>query len=91
MSKMEFLRQYEAEKFKKQKCIQHCGTPCTYIKKEKVGYQTRNNPFYFATDVKIHVSGESECPPSLNYQYLHADFCFMGNIARIYMRDTKNH
>ena len=28
MSKTEFLDPLEAEKFKKQKCVQFCGTPC---------------------------------------------------------------
>ena len=28
MSKMEFLDPLEAEKLKKQKCVQFCGTPC---------------------------------------------------------------
>ena len=29
MSKMKFLGLQEADKFKKQKCIQYCGTPCS--------------------------------------------------------------
>ena len=29
MSKMEFLDPLEAEKFKKQKCVQFCRTPCS--------------------------------------------------------------
>ena len=34
MSKMEFLDALEAEKFKKQKCIQFCWTPCiTHLEK----------------------------------------------------------
>ena len=33
MSKMEFLDPLEAEKFKKQKCVQFCRTPCIlYVK-----------------------------------------------------------
>ena len=31
MSKMELLGVLEAEKLKKQKCKQYCGTPCTWL------------------------------------------------------------
>ena len=33
---MEFLDPLEAEKFKKQKCVQFCGTPCSNIDLEVV-------------------------------------------------------
>ena len=41
MSKMEFVNPFKAEKFKKQKCVQFCGTPCIFIMEP---YQASENP-----------------------------------------------
>ena len=40
MSNMEFLDTQEAEKFKKQKWIQYCGTPCRSSAKMTIGYSS---------------------------------------------------
>ena len=40
MLKMEFLDPLEAEKFKKQKCVQFCGTPCMSETKDSFKIRT---------------------------------------------------
>ena len=55
MSKMEFLDPLEAEKFKKQKCVQFCRTPCILnIVGEK--FQSMNINIHFVTQYQVRSS-----------------------------------